>query len=146
MWDKYTFDNQRNGFFWNDTPACRKDKGLDPDEAYIIWYNGEHLGPKIQKVEEPVALSDLNYETTVRTVLGTPMWGQRASSAIFDANVTALIYMTPELLKTQEWIDDWRVNMMVGAIDIIVEQEQRFIPLIVPFEEPEELILQPNLS
>ena len=86
------------------------------------------------------------YETTMRTVLGTPMWGQRASSAIFDANVTALIYMTPELLKTQEWIDDWRVNMMVGAIDIIVEQEQRFIPLIVPFEEPEELILQPNLS
>ena len=132
---------QRNGFFWNDTPACRKDKGLDPDEPYIIWYNGEHLGPFIQKVESPVDARELMYETTVRTVLGTPMWGQRASSAIFDYYQNALVYMTPEILQTQDWIDDWRVKMMVGTIDYMVEEDLNFVPLIVPFEQPAEHIL-----
>ena len=84
MFDKYKFDLQRTGFLWNEVPDCRRDHGLDPDEPYIVFYNGEGLAPYVLQVEEKVDVHRLMYETTVRSVMGTPMWGQRANSAVFD--------------------------------------------------------------
>jgi len=146
MWDKYKFDLQRNGYWYSDIPKCRTDKGLDPDEPYIIWYNGEYLEPYIFKVEEQLDADKLIYETTLRTVLGTPMWGQRANSAIFELGLNALVYMTPEMLEADDWSTDWRVKMMVGTIDYMEQDHNNFIPLVVPFEQPVEHILVPNLS
>ena len=48
-----------------------------------------------------IELSRLFYETTIGCVKGTPRWGQRAHSAVFDFNTNALIYMG----KTEEMGD-----------------------------------------
>ena len=61
MWDKYSFDLQRNGFFFNDQPDCRRERDLDPDEPYIIWYNGEQIEPLVWKVEETIEADRLMY-------------------------------------------------------------------------------------
>ena len=74
--DKYKFDVQRSGFFYNEDPECRKARDLDGDKPYIVWFNGENSVPYIIEIkEEPIEVHRLLYETTVRTVLGTPMWG-----------------------------------------------------------------------
>ena len=146
MFDKYKFDLQRTGFLWNEVPDCRRDHGLDPDEPYIVFYNGEGLAPYVLQVEEKVDVHRLMYETTVRSVMGTPMWGQRANSAVFDFYQNALIYMTPEMLGEDDFQNDWRVNLMIGTIDMMQNDSTNFIPILVPFEQPEEHILIPQLS
>ena len=146
MWDKYSFDLQRNGFFFNDQPDCRRERDLDPDEPYIIWYNGDQIEPLVWKVEEAIEADRLMYQTTIRTLLGTPMWGQRANAAVFEFFQNALVYMTPELLEADDWVNDWRVNLMVGTLDYMLDESTNFVPLIVPFEQPEEHILMPQLS
>ena len=60
-WDKYSFDLQRNGFFFNDQPDCRRERDLDPDEPYIIWYNGDQIEPLVVKVEETIEADRLMY-------------------------------------------------------------------------------------
>ena len=54
--------------------------------------------------------------------------------------------MTPELLGPDDWVNDWRVNLMVGTLDYMLDESTNFVPLIVPFEQPEEHILMPQLS
>ena len=94
-------------------------------------------------IEEKVTAERLMYESTVRTLLGTPMWGQRANSAIFEFYQNALVYMTPELLTPDDWVYDWKVKLMVGTLDYMMDDSTNFVPLIVPFEQPEEHILMP---
>ena len=74
------------------------------------------------------------------------MWGQRANAAVFEFYQNALVYMTPELLEPDDWVNDWRVNLMVGTLEYMLDESTNFVPLIVPFEQPEEHILMPQLS
>ena len=60
--------------------------------------------------------------------------------------MNALVYMTPEMIEADDWATDWRVKMMVGTIDYMEQDRNNFIPIVVPFEQPEEHILVPNLS
>ena len=97
MIDRYEFDEQRIGYFYNSDPECRKARDLDEDKSYVVFFNGEESIPYILEVkEEGIETSRLLYENAVRAVNGTPMWGSGAKSAVFEYNANALIYMTPE--------------------------------------------------
>ena len=74
------------------------------------------------------------------------MWGQRANSALFDFYQNGLIYMMPEMLAPEELMEDWRVKLAFGAIELMQENDTSFVGLVVPFEQPEEHILLPQLS
>ena len=114
MIDKYKFDIQRTGFFYNEDPECRKERELEGDKPYIVWYNGVNSVPFIIEIaDEPISLHRVLYETTIRSVLGTPMWGQRANSALFDFYQNGLIYMMPEMIEPEKMLEDWRVMLMI---------------------------------
>ena len=120
MIDRYEMDEQRIGYFYNSDPECRKARDLDEDKSYVVFFNGEESIPYILEVkEEGIETSRLLYENAVRAVNGTPMWGSRAKSAVFDYNANALIYMTPEQQTTEEMTSDWRFMLMVRVIEMI---------------------------
>ena len=84
MVDRYNFDEQRVGFFYNDDPECRTKRDLEGDKKYIVFYNGENSIPLVLELGlDNIEVSRLIYETTIGVVKGTPRWGQRAQSAVF---------------------------------------------------------------
>ena len=148
MIDRYEFDEQRIGYFYNSDPECRKARDLDEDKSYVVFFNGEESIPYILEVtEEGIETSRLLYENAVRAVNGTPMWGSRAKSAVFEYNANALIYMTPEQQTTEEMTSDWRFMLMVKVIEMIQENDTSFVPILTPHKmEPEDKMLVPQLS
>ena len=52
MIDRYQFDEQRIGFYYNEDESCRKERGLDKDKSYIVWYNGEYSEPYIVEITD----------------------------------------------------------------------------------------------
>ena len=55
MIDRYQFDEQRVGFFFNEDESCREKRNLDKDKSYIVWYNGENSVPYIIEItDEPI--------------------------------------------------------------------------------------------
>ena len=52
MFDRYSFDEQRVGFYFNSDPQCKKLRDLDPVKDYIVIYNGENSVPSIHIVED----------------------------------------------------------------------------------------------
>lgn len=148
MIDKYQFDEARNGFFYNEDPECRKLRGLDETKPYIVWYNGENSIPYIIELQDdsPVAAHRLLYETTVRTVKGSPRWGQRANSAVFDFYQNGLVYIMPEKMSMEEMQADWRVNIAVECVHIIQEHETNFVPIITYQDTGDEKLLVPSLA
>lgn len=134
MADRFNFDEGRIGFHYNADPQCREDRGLERDKKYIVIYNGENSIPYILEFEKDhIDLRRLMYEVTVWGVKGTPRWGQRAHSAVFDFFSNALIFMIPDAMSPEEMQKDWRVMLMVRMIEMIQEHETSFVPLIVPF-------------
>jgi len=76
MVDRYNFDEQRVGFFYNADPECRKARDLDPKKKYIVIFNGENSIPSILEFgKDNIDLNRLFYEVTVGSVKGTPRWG-----------------------------------------------------------------------
>ena len=47
MADRYNFDEQRLGFYWNSDPDCRRDRRLNEDSNYIVFFNGENSIPLV---------------------------------------------------------------------------------------------------
>jgi hypothetical protein len=45
MVDRYNFDQQRVGFYYNNEPECLKENDLEQDKRYIVFYNGENSIP-----------------------------------------------------------------------------------------------------
>lgn len=45
--DKFNFDEQMVGFYYNEDPQCRVDRELDADKSYIVTYNGYNSVPHI---------------------------------------------------------------------------------------------------
>lgn len=43
--DRYNFDEQRIGFFYNDDPECAKSNGLNDEKKWLVLYNGEKTTP-----------------------------------------------------------------------------------------------------
>ena len=54
--------------------------------------------------------------------------------------------MMPEMVEPDKLLEDWRVMLSIGMIELMQENDTSFVPLIVPFEQPEEHILLPQLS
>ena len=76
MYDRYSFDEQRVGFFYNEDPECRKLRGLEEHKKYIILFNGENSIPIVLEIDkDEVSLSLLIREVTLGVVKGTPRWG-----------------------------------------------------------------------
>ena len=76
MIDRYQFDEQRVGFYYNSEPECREKRGLDKDKSYIIFYHGENSVPYILTMgQDRVDVPRLAFETTAGVVKGTPRWG-----------------------------------------------------------------------
>ena len=101
MIDRYQFDEGRVGFFHNEDEKCRKERNLQEDKSYIAWFNGENSVPYILEVEDGIDAHRIMFETNVRAVNGTPKWGSRANSAIFDFYKNGLIYMMEEMLTPE---------------------------------------------
>ena len=81
--DRYTFDEQRVGFFYSSDKECKEKKGLDKDRDFIVYYNGEYSIPYVIEVnDDGLDKNRLLYETTVRVVNGSPRWSSRAKSAM----------------------------------------------------------------
>ena len=96
MMDRYTFDEQRVGFFYNSDKECKEKKGLDKDKDFVVYFNGEYAIPYvIEASDEGLNKDRLLYETTVRVVNGSPRWSSRANSAMYDFYANGLIYMYP---------------------------------------------------
>ena len=76
MVDRYSYDEQRVGFFYNEDKECRRLRDLDVDKNYIVFYNGENSIPfLLEPTNDEVTLPRLIYELAVGVVKGTPRWG-----------------------------------------------------------------------
>ena len=40
--DRYTFDQQKIGFYWNDDKECFKKYNLDPENLYLLMLTGNN--------------------------------------------------------------------------------------------------------
>ena len=122
MNDKYTYNIDRYGVFYNNDPDCREKRSLDKDKEYIVIYNGENAMPYILEVGvDEFDTYSLTFESTVRSVYGTPKWGLRARSAIFDFGQNGLIFMMPEAMTVEEMSVDWKVMLMLSIGHIVQE-------------------------
>lgn len=111
MLDRYSFAEQRVQFFYNDDPECKKEHELDQDKKWIVSFNGHNSVPVAWSFEEdtPIDIEQLVYFVTTSIVKGTPKWGQRAHSAIFDMMQNGFIYMMPDLPAPEELAADWKI-------------------------------------
>jgi len=58
---------------------------LDEDKNFIVFFNGPNSLPFVLEFDkDEITTSSLMYELTIRAVNGTPKWGSRANSAIWD--------------------------------------------------------------
>lgn len=58
-------------------------------------------------------LNQMLFTLNTQMVKGTPRWGQRAFSSIFDYRQNAIMYMLPELRTAEDVSGDWRISLMV---------------------------------
>jgi len=145
MIDRYQFDEGRVGFFYNVDELCREKHKLDLDKSYIVWYNGANSVPyTLELTDEAVDVHRLMYETNVRAVNGTPKWGSRANSAIFDNYMNGLVYMMPEMHEPEEIQKDWQVMLAVEMVAMMQTTATSFVPVIEPFiQEPADRMVVP---
>ena len=84
-YDRYIFDAQRVGFYWNDDPECRKRFNLE-EGNWVVMFNGEYseqpIGIEIDE-DHKAKPDDLDRMITESIVKATPMWGKRAHKAVF---------------------------------------------------------------
>ena len=132
MMDRYNFDEQRVGFYINDDPECRKQLELDPETNYVAFYNVDRKPDILQlgDEEDPLDLMKLAFILNTGVVKGTPRWGQRAYSCIYDLRQTALIYYMPKVTSQEAFAEDWRVNLMVEVNKIIQDLSMTFVPIV----------------
>ena len=45
MVDRYNFDQQRAGFYYNSDPKCRSEHDLEEEKKYVVYYNGVNSLP-----------------------------------------------------------------------------------------------------
>ena len=61
--DRYNFDEERVAFYYNKDPECRKQRELQEDKDYIIFFMGENSVPYMLDVEkEDINLNRLVFD------------------------------------------------------------------------------------
>ena len=91
MADRYLYEQQHIGFFYNSDPDCLEKHGKGP----IAYFNQENLQ---QPTVYDYADSDNDFSTLLvllnkLVVKGTPRWGQRSFQAITNQENDAIIYL-----------------------------------------------------
>ena len=133
--DRFSFDQQRLGFYWNDDKECWKKYGLDEDKKYLLMLNG------LNSIESHVELSDdgnhspndLMFAINSQVCKGTPRWSQRSYNVIFEHMMPALVLMLPEgaLIDPNTDSRDWRIALFAKVTEWIQEYENvQFVPVI----------------
>lgn len=115
MMDRYHYDQQRVGFYYNDDPECLKEHDLDAGMRYIVFFNGLNSIPYHLTLEEDnISYDQLMFTLNTSIVKGTPRWSQRSYSSLFDFWMNGIVFMMEEgaLLKSEESGKDWRTALM----------------------------------
>ena len=114
MIDRYNFDEQKIGFFYNEDPKCPKELfDLDPTKVHVVFLMG-NAPPEVMVVnEDDITLQQLIFTMNTQIVKGTPKWGQRAHSVFFDHRQNGLIYYMKEATSPEALKSDWRITLMV---------------------------------
>ena len=63
-------------------------------------------------------------------VKGTPRWGERAYSALYDLNQNGLIYYMGERGSMDEIRQDWRVMLMLEVNKWMQHHNALFVPIV----------------
>lgn len=120
MVDRYNFNEQFAKFLVIEDPECRRKFGLDESKRHIMFLNGEYTRKEVMTIgEHDLSLQLLIFTLNTQMVKGSPRWGQRAFSSIFDFKQSAIIYYMDGVSSPEEINNDWRVNLMVRANEYI---------------------------
>ena len=131
MVDRYNFDQQRAGFYYNSDPKCRSEHDLEEDKKYVVYFNGVNSLPYHLTLDEDyINFEQLMFTLNTSIVKGTPRWSQRAYSSLYDFYMNGLVFMMEEgsLTRVVESKDDWRVALMAKITEWTQENESLFIP------------------
>ena len=150
--DRYLFDQQRIGFYWNDDPACKKQFDLEEDKRYLLMLNGlNSVESHIELSEDLYEIEDLMYIINTQVCRGTPRWGQRANSVVFTHNQPALVFMLEAGALANPETDgrDWRLALFAQIVEILQEREDsivNFVPILAHSDREDEGQLTYNWS
>lgn len=109
--DRYNFDEQFVSFLVNEDPSCRTKFQLNDENRHILFLNGENTKTVAMTIgyTKNLSLQLLTSTLNIQMVKGSPRWGQRAYSSIFDFKQNAIIYMMDDLSSHENVVNDWRV-------------------------------------
>jgi len=139
--DRFTYDQQRIGFYWNDEPECKKQFDLEEDKPHLLMLNG------LNSIESNIALTgeyhdpyDLMYMINTQVCKGTPRWSQRSNSVIFDHNKPALVLMLEKDAFVDEKTDsrDWRIALMAKITEWVQEYDNIEFLTVIAHQDRED--------
>lgn len=84
-----------------------------------MFLNGESKKEVMTIGVNDLSLQLLIFTLNTQMVKGSPKWGQRAFSSIFDFKQSGIIYMMEEAVTPEEINKDWRVFLMVSINEYI---------------------------
>lgn len=149
MVDRYNYDQQRAGFYYNSDPKCRSEHDLEEDKKYVVYFNGVNSLPYHLTLDEDyINFEQLMFTLNTSIVKGTPRWSQRSYSALFDFYMNGIVFMMEEgsLTRVVESKDDWRVALMAKITEWTQENESLFIPIIQNWDLEAESARTPSLA
>ena len=148
MIDRFNYDEQRIGFYYNQDPACRAQFEIDGVEDALVSFNGYNSVPQVifDDGSVEIDLKFVLYTLTVAVQKGTPRWGQRAHSAIFDFYQNGLIYMVGEKPTAETHEEDWRMQLMARIIEQAQEGQTDFVPIVSSLDEDQAFLRVPHLA
>jgi len=113
-----------------------------------VFLNGDNTEEEVLTFgEHDISLQQLIFTLNTQMVKGTPRWGQRAFSSIFDFRLSAVIYMISDFVSAEQVEDDWRIDLMVKVNEFIQSHNTLFIPLVWSWASDQNKRLQvPSLS
>ena len=118
---------------------------LEPEKKWIVSFNGHNSVPVAWDYEDgPIEMDRLLFLLTTSVVKGTPKWGQRSHSAIFDFQQNGIVYMMPSLPSAEELSTDWRVQLMTRITEITQEEDINFVPVVALYDRQSAYV--PNLA
>ena len=133
MADRYTYDQQRVGFFFNDDPECIKANDLAEGKSHVVFFNGLNSIPYHLTVDDDeITYEQLMFTLNTSIVKGTPRWSQRSYSTLFDFYLNGIVFMMEEgaLMDLEKSKDDWRVALMAKVTEWTQENDSLFMPII----------------
>lgn len=133
MTDIYTYDQQKVGFFYNDSNDCKKEMNLDESKRHIVFYNGLNSIPYHFTMEDDHITHDhLMFSLNTSIVKGTPRWSQRSYSALFNFWMNGIVFMMEEgaLHEAELPKDDWRAALMAKVTEWTQENDSLFLPIV----------------